>query len=100
MKQRSDYGSKAEQYFSALDESIRPLALDLRNLIVKALPEASESIKWGVPVYEQDGLVCAIRATREYIALQFYTAGISLNDPDGLLEGTGKKLRHIKIRKK
>jgi len=32
-----------------------------------------------------------------HVNLGFYH-GASLSDPDGLLEGTGKELRHIKIR--
>jgi hypothetical protein len=33
----------------------------------------------------------------DYVNLGFFH-GVDLPDPDGLLEGTGKKLRHIKIR--
>jgi hypothetical protein len=98
MKPRKDYGAAADDFFDALDGTIAPLARDLRALIRKALPTATESIKWGMPVYESGKLVCAIRPGPEYIALQFYASGIHLLDEDGLLEGTGKKMRHVKIR--
>lgn len=100
MKQRSDYGCKADEYFNGLDEAIRPLAMDLRTLIVEALPDSTESIKWGFPVYEQNGLVCSIRDSKNCVVLQFFIAGISFSDLDGLLEGPGEKMRHVKIRMK
>ena len=37
-----------------------------------------------------------IAAQRSYVNLGFYH-GAMLPDPDGLLEGTGKRLRHVKI---
>src|SRR5262245_60264751 len=98
MKARPDYGAAADEFFASLDSAIAPLARALRTLIRKAIPEAAESIKWGIPVYETGKLVCSIRPSPGYVSLQFYTSGTSLPDLDGLLEGTGKRMRHVKIR--
>ena len=100
MNKRTDYGDKADGWFAALDESIAPLATDLRSLIRKAVPDATECIKWGTPNYEKDGSICVVRAGKGFVALQFGQIGTSLKDPDGLLEGTGKAMRHVKIRSK
>ena len=100
MNKRSDYGDKADEWFAALDESIAPLATDLRSLIRKVVPDATECIKWGTPNYEKDGPICVVRAGKGFVALQFGQIGTSLKDPDGLLEGTGKAMRHVKIRSK
>jgi hypothetical protein len=51
-----------------------------------------------MPVYEQKGLLCYIQAARGYAKLGFYEQGIYLSDPDGLLEGTGENMRHVKVR--
>ena len=48
-------------------------------------------------VFEEKGLVCYIGAMKAYVNFGFYR-GTELPDPDGLLEGTGKKLRHVKLR--
>ena len=100
MERREDYGNKADAFFDSLSESVAPLARELRRIIRKAVPNASESIKWGMPVYEADRMICAVRAGDDYVALQFYTSGTKLDDPDGLLEGSGKRMRHVKIRSK
>jgi hypothetical protein len=40
---------------------------------------------------------CYLGAYRDHVNLGFYY-GAELPDPEGLMEGTGKKLRHIKVR--
>lgn len=100
MKARKDYGVSADAFFNSLDGTVGPLARALRALIRRAIPQASETIKWGMPVYETGKLVCSVRPSAEYIALQFYSSGTALPDPDRLLGCTGKRMRHVKIRKR
>lgn len=95
---RSDYGAPTDAWFEAIpDQTIRNLAVQLRDTVRTAMPKASEAIKWGVPVWEQDGPVCAVAATKKCAKLQFFDAGTSLDDPKGRLEGTGKGCRHVKV---
>lgn len=98
MTRRADFGDNADSFYDSLNQNVGPLARELRAVIRKAVPKASETIKWGMPVYETDRLVCAVRAKNDYVALQFYASGSDLDDPRGLLEGSGKKMRHVKIR--
>ena len=86
-----------ESWVSALEEPLRQIAEALRRLILHADPELKESIKWGNPVYQKGGLVCYLAATKAYVSLGFFN-GASLSDPDQLIEGTGKKMRHVKCR--
>lgn len=78
------------------------LALDLRRLIRKLLPKAQEKIYrgWGVADYgfgaSGRGFI-TIGPQKGYVNLYFMD-GVDLDDPDGLLEGTGKRLRHVSIR--
>jgi hypothetical protein len=90
-KKRSDYGSDADEWFASIDDSIASIAEELRSMILKAVPGANESIKWGTPVYENNGPVCSLCKGNGFIALQFGSIGTSLKNPGGLLEGTGKK---------
>ena len=43
------------------------------------------------------GQLCYVAAFNQYINVGFYK-GIDLPDPQKLLEGTGKRMRHVKIR--
>ena len=71
----------------------------IRELVREELPEATEEIKWGRPVYSLNHIVCYLAASTDHANLGFYR-GIELPDPHGLLEGEGKKLRHIKVYKR
>lgn len=77
---------------------IRPLLRELRKLVRDTLPDAREEIKWGRPAYSLRRIVCYLAAAENHASLGFYR-GVELDDPKGLLEGTGKKLRHVKIAK-
>ena len=75
----------------------RRVAEALRKLILEADAQFQESVKWGNPVYEKEGRVCYIADMGRYMNLGFFQ-GAKLTDPEGRIEGTGKGMRHIKIR--
>ncbi|HEX8991222.1 MAG TPA: DUF1801 domain-containing protein [Anaerolineales bacterium] len=79
------------------------LARDLRGLIHKLVPKAHEKIYrgWGVADYGYSGSgrgFMSIGPQKKYVNLYFMD-GVELPDPGGLLEGAGKRLRHVKIHK-
>jgi hypothetical protein len=69
----------------------------LRGLIENAVPDATEAFKWGQPVYGKKKDFCYLKAAKSHVNLGFMNHEV-LNDPDGLLEGTGKSMRHVKLR--
>ena len=85
-----------DDFISRASPTIRPVLRDLRDLVCRELPEAAEEIKWGRPVYSLNHIVCYLAAAEDHANLGFYR-GIELQDPKGLLQGEGKKLRHIKV---
>ena len=87
-----------DSWMEELDPSLRDIAQTLRWLVLQAVPDISESVKWGTPNYAKSGNVCYLAANNGYINLGFFN-GAGLNNPDGLIEGTGAKMRHIKVRR-
>jgi hypothetical protein len=85
-----------DEYLSTYNEEMVPLARDLRNMILELVPGMDESIKWKNLFYEMNGFVCAIVIHKDHVNLEF-ARGIELEDPEKMLEGTGKKIRHVKI---
>jgi hypothetical protein len=68
----------------------------LDALVRRAAPKATGSIKWAQPVYEQDGPFAYIKAFSQAVNFGFWR-GADLTDADGRLEGTGDRMRHVKI---
>jgi hypothetical protein len=74
------------------------IANQLRLFVKKTLPQSKEGINpWRIPIFESNGPICYYMAGKNHITLGFIR-GTSLPDPEGLLEGTGKNLRHVKIK--
>ena len=70
----------------------------MRNLIFETSDNFTEEIKWGKPSYGINQNICYLQASKNHVNLGFYS-GASLADKDNLLEGTGKQMRHIRIKK-
>lgn len=95
--------------FNDFLSSYSPVAQDLarqaRALIFDVAPEVSEHvypvmkvIRYGLDGNKLAGIVFYLAPLREGVNLGLHH-GTSLPDPKGLLEGTGKNLRHVKLRK-
>ncbi len=79
---------------------VRALTQRLRDLMRETAPEAEETPQkgWKTLSYRTGrGIFAFIAPHKAHVDLGFYE-GADLPDPEGVLEGTGKKLRHVKIR--
>jgi hypothetical protein len=85
-----------DRILAELDPRQREVVRALREFVLREGPELHEAVKWGAPCYLGKKLVCSIAAHADHTNLEFYR-GASLKDPRGLLEGTGKSLRHVKF---
>ena len=83
-------------------DAIRELARSARALILAGMPETVEQLDppANLIAYGLDrsykGLICGITLHKAYINIMF-AQGASLPDPQGLLQGTGKLARHIRV---
>ncbi len=89
--------SNVDTYVKKLPPDTRAVVEALRRLIFEVAPNAREELNWGQPWYAGKKGVCYIAAFRDHINLGF-ARGAELADPAGRLEGTGKGMRHVKIR--
>lgn len=88
--------ASVEAFIRQASPAVRPVLRELRELIRDTLPDAKEEIKWGRPVYSLNRIVCYLATADDHANLGFYR-GAELKDPGLLLQGDGKKLRHIKV---
>ena len=90
---------EVESFLDVYDPKVKDTALRVRALIVRCVPDADEKVlrAWKTIAYGRAAKFCAISPHAEWVNLQFHQ-GARLPDPDGLLEGTGKSMRHVKLR--
>lgn len=85
-------------------DELSDLVLELRRIVQRAAPKASEAIKFNSICYYHDGRpwgaiggnVCMITIRPDEVQLSFLH-GAFLPDPDGVLKGRAKSKRHIAI---
>lgn len=85
-----------DSYIAALEPGLARLAGAVRAVVLAAVPQATESIKWSHPTYESEGPFCYIKAYPRYVNLGFWR-GAALTDTDGLVRTTGQKMGHVRI---
>lgn len=91
-----------DEWLGKQPANLHDLLKAVRTAILAANPDFTEALKWGTPNYWLPEIsrrtICMINVHKdEYIRVEYHN-GSTLPDPDTLLEGTGKFLRHIKIR--
>ena len=85
-----------ETYIARLPAELHELVPALDALIRTAVPSLEPSVKWGNLTYHHATNVCSIVAHTHYVNLQVWEPA-TLHDPGGLLAGTGKAMRHIRL---
>lgn len=83
---------------------LAPVLTALRGLVEELHPDAVETasrregtVTWGFPGGKMTAAYAYARAFGAHVNLGFFR-GTHLPDPEGLLEGTGKALRHVRLR--
>lgn len=84
------------EYVAGLEGWKAEVVSRVRQIVLEAAPEATESIKWAQPVYETNGPICYVKAFKNAVNFGFWR-GVDLKDPKVLLGGSGTKMRHVKL---
>ncbi|MGV8082301.1 MAG: hypothetical protein AB2L09_01510 [Coriobacteriia bacterium] len=99
----------SEEELSRIIEKLHPahrrLYLDMHRLVVESVSGISYSVDcedgaigYGAQQFGYDGWgMAAVSPHAKWVSLVLLRGGI-LEDPDGVLEGTGALVRHVKIR--
>ncbi|WP_266367762.1 DUF1801 domain-containing protein [Tellurirhabdus rosea] len=91
-----------DTFLAQLDPEVRDLTLHVRQLIRTVLPDAHEELR---PTYRTIAYGRSPRMTDEICYISLLSTGINLGfhygtqlpDPHGLLKGTGKLMRTIRL---
>ena len=74
------------------------VAKAVRALVKKTVKGGEEYVNpWKIPSFDSNGPLCCFMVGKEHVTFAFLR-GAALADPQKLLEGTGKGVRHVKLR--
>ena len=90
-------GMEIEAYIAAKAHGWQAEALrTLLAIVAESAPEATVAIKWGQPVIAQNGPMMFVKPNKAHVTFGFWRGG-EMKDPTGVLEGSGDKMRHLKL---
>lgn len=69
----------------------------VRTMVESQFPDVEEVVKYGGMSFSSGVQFCGVFAYKEHVSVEF-GAGAKIQDSIGLLEGSGKGRRHIKLR--
>lgn len=81
-----------------ISEDRYALVQAVRDLVRTTLPDISEEVKYGGILFASSGVQFGgVFAYKQHVSVEF-GAGALIDDQFGLLEGSGKGRRHLKLR--
>jgi hypothetical protein len=88
-----------DDYMTSLEGKLGNVARALREVVLKAGPELTESFKWGQALYSYNGPICYIRAGNLYVTFGFWN-GDKMKRINDRVEayGDGVSMVHLKLR--
>ena len=87
-----------DDYIGARSAEVRLLLEELRGFVQATLPGATEDMQYGVPVFlnAHDVPVVYLFGSKKHVNFGFLRSA-ELNDPNGILRGSGKPSKHIRV---
>ena len=95
--------AQLDRLLAASAPDVAAIARELRAVVAETLPDRIEQVDFGNRLLaigrsmKMRDLLFAIIPHTSHVNLQL-ADGADLPNPDGLIEGTGKKIRHVKVR--
>ena len=93
-----------DELLAETEASLRPIVRRLREMVLEVHPGAVEVVRlgdraatYGLGPRKMSEGYCYVLPHQRWVNLGFYQ-GVALPDPGQLLEGTGARLRHVKVR--
>jgi len=78
------YDKRVDEYIEKAADFAKPILIHFRDLMHKASPLVTETIKWGTPHFEYKGTICTLAAFKQHCAIGFWKSSL-LPDPHAVL---------------
>jgi hypothetical protein len=96
---RADFGAPIDGFIARQPPHLRAILVELRGTIEAAAPDATASIKWGMPFFSIGReMMCALGGFKTHVNLVLPGPSGTYADPGGRLEGESVRGRHLKLR--
>src|SRR6185312_638566 len=84
------YDERVDAVIAKSADFAKPILIHIRDVVHRASPLITETIKWGMPFFDYKGPVCMMAAFKQHCAFGFWKAS-RLHDPKSYLKGTDEE---------
>ncbi len=70
---------RVDAYIAKSPDISRPILKHIRKLMHQADPQVEETLKWRIPTFTHDGIVCCMAAFKQHCALSFWKGKLILD---------------------
>jgi len=81
------YDERVDAVIAKSADFAKPILIHIRDVVHRASPLITETIKWGMPFFDYKGPVCMMAPFKQHLGFGFWKAS-RLKDPKGYLKGT------------
>jgi hypothetical protein len=84
-------------YMQELENPLKEIWEQIRNIVLSVDPRIEEDIKWGAPTFIYKGNIATFNPrAKKFVNLTFHT-GALIDDPQCVLEGNAKEARVFRV---
>ena len=80
---------RVDAYIAKSAAFAKPILTHLRGIVHDACPKVSETIKWSMPSFEYEGLLCGIAAFKQHCTFGFWKHALVVGDDAKAEEAMG-----------
>jgi len=89
---------KVDAYMQELENPLKDIWEQIRDIVLGVDPRMEEDIKWGAPTFIYKGNLATFNPrAKKFVNLTFHT-GALISDPEGVLEGDAKEARVFRVK--
>jgi uncharacterized protein YdeI (YjbR/CyaY-like superfamily) len=86
---------RVDMYIASSADFAKPILSHIRTLVHEACPQVEETMKWGMPHFEDEGILCGMASFKEHCAFHLWKGSLIVGD--GPREAMGQFGRITKV---
>lgn len=86
---------RVDMYIASSADFAKPILRHIRTLVHEACPQVEETLKWGMPHFEDEGILCGMASFKEHCAFHLWKGSLIVGD--GPREAMGQFGRITKV---
>jgi uncharacterized protein YdeI (YjbR/CyaY-like superfamily) len=86
---------RVDAYIGKAAEFARPILTHVRALVHEACPDVEETMKWSVPHFEYNGIICGMAAFKQHCNVIVWKAGLIPGGPGREQKGQIRNVRNL-----